>query len=89
MELNMRKDVPVELTWDLSLIYPTEEAMLADAKKLEALSADMEKAYKGRLTDPDTINRCLDQLREVEELALIIDKDPHFRYVADIWYLCD
>ena len=28
MELNKRKDVPVELTWDLSLIYPTEEAML-------------------------------------------------------------
>ena len=30
MELAKRDDVPVELTWDLSLIYPTEEAMLAD-----------------------------------------------------------
>ena len=27
MELAKRDDVPVELTWDLSLIYPTEEAM--------------------------------------------------------------
>ena len=31
MELSKRKDVPVELTWDLSLIYPTEEAMQAVA----------------------------------------------------------
>ncbi len=69
MELKMRKDVPVELTWDLSLIYPSEEAMLADAKKLEALSLEMEKAYKGRLSDPETINRCLDDLREVERLS--------------------
>ena len=26
MSLAMRNEVPVELTWDLSLIYPTEEA---------------------------------------------------------------
>ena len=72
MELNKRKDVPVELTWDLSLIYPTEEAMQADAKKVEALSLEMEKEYPGRLTDPETINRCLDQLREVERIAYLV-----------------
>ena len=59
MELKTRKDVPVEQTWDLSLIYPNEEAMQADAKKLEALSIEMEKTYKDRLTDPETVNRCL------------------------------
>ena len=37
MELAKRDDVPVELTWDLSLIYPTEEAMLADAQKMKEL----------------------------------------------------
>ena len=68
MELKMRKDVPVELTWDLSLIYPNEEAMQEDAKKLEALSFEMEKAYKNRLTDPETVNKCLDELREAERL---------------------
>ena len=71
MELKKRKDVPVELTWDLSLIYSTEEAMLADAEKLRALSIDMEKNYKGRLTDPAAINRCLDDLREVTRLAVL------------------
>ena len=35
MELAKRDDVPVELTWDLSLIYRSEEAMLADAQKMK------------------------------------------------------
>ena len=69
MELNKRKDVPVELTWDLSLIYATEEDMFADSRRLEALSLEMEKEYKGKLTDPQTINRCLDQMREVCRLS--------------------
>ena len=51
MELAKRDDVPVELTWDLSLIYPTEEAMLADAQKMKELSLSMEASYKGNLTD--------------------------------------
>ena len=33
-ELVARKEVPQELTWDLSLIYPDEEAMYADAKQV-------------------------------------------------------
>ena len=33
MELKSRKDVPVELTWDLSSIYVTEEEMSADMEK--------------------------------------------------------
>ena len=41
MELAKRDDVPVELTCDLSLIYPTEEAMLADAQKMKELSLYM------------------------------------------------
>lgn len=38
MELAMRKDVPEELTWDISAIYPTEEALLADSKKMKNLA---------------------------------------------------
>lgn len=56
MELAKRDDVPVELTWDLSLIYPTEEAMLADAQKMKELSLSTEASYKGNLTDAATIN---------------------------------
>lgn len=46
----MRNEVPVELTWDLSLIYPTEEAMYRDVEKMKALCASMEERFKGKLT---------------------------------------
>ena len=72
MELGKRKDVPVELTWDLSLIYPTEEAMQADEKRLDALVDELEKTYKGKLTTAKTINACLDMYCEVERLTMMI-----------------
>lgn len=71
MELAMRKDVPVELTWDLSLIYETEEDMRRDAEKCQALCARMVETYKGKLTTPEAINGCLDDLREVEQLLTL------------------
>ena len=48
-ELLFRKDVKKELTWDLSLIYKDEDALMADAARLESLTAQLEKDYKGRL----------------------------------------
>ena len=39
---------PVELTWDLSLIYPTEEAMYRDVEKMKDLCASMEERFKGK-----------------------------------------
>ena len=71
MELAKRDDVPVELTWDLSLIYPTEEAMLADAQKMKELSLSMEASCKGNLTDAATINHCLDDYQEVYRLITL------------------
>ncbi len=71
MELAKRNDVPVELTWDLSLIYPTEEAMLTDAQKMKALSLSMEESYKGKLTSAAIINQCLDDYQEVYRLITL------------------
>lgn len=68
MELKSRKDVPVELTWDLSSIYATEEEMYADVEKLKALAGHMEAAYKGKLCSPQAINACLDDQRELTRL---------------------
>ena len=36
MELVARKDVPAELTWDLSLIFPDEEAMWKSLEETKA-----------------------------------------------------
>ncbi len=71
MELKSRKDVPEELTWDLSSIYAAEEEMYADVDKLKRLSEHMVQTYKGNLNTPQTINACLDDLRELHRLLTL------------------
>lgn len=70
MELQKRKDIPAELTWDLSAIYETEEAWAADVEKMEALTAKLERDYRGKLNTPEAINACLDILRELYEILM-------------------
>ena len=74
MSLAMRNEVPVELTWDLSLIYPTEEAMYRDVEKMKALCASMEERFKGKLTTPEAICDCLNDLQEMTRLMTLTDR---------------
>ena len=71
MELKSRKDIPTELTWDLSSIYATEEEMYRDVEKLKSLGGRMAADYKGKLDTPRTIDACLDNLRELERLMTL------------------
>ncbi len=70
MELQKRKEIPVELTWDLSAIYPNEAAWKADVEKMELLTTKLEQDYRGKLTTPESINACLDLFRELYELLI-------------------
>jgi len=67
MELAMRKDVPEELKWDLSLLYKDEEAFEADVQKIRDI-ADELKAFKGKLNTAENIVKCLD----LQEQLLIL-----------------
>lgn len=71
MKLAKRSEVPQNLTWDLSLIYPTEEAMYADLEKAKALAEALE-GCKGQLNTAAAINACLDGLREFMRLTTLI-----------------
>ena len=71
MSMPLRKDVDKNLTWDLSLIYPSEEAFLADVEKVKAMSADIVKTFKGKLTDAKAINACLDEMQQMEEILVL------------------
>lgn len=73
MELKSRKDIPAELTWDLSSIYKTESEMNRDIEKVKALSSSILQNYKGKLDTPQSINACLDDFREVERLLILIN----------------
>lgn len=65
MKMIMRKDVPVEETWDLTLMYKDNAAIEADMDTCRAMADRMTEEYKGKLNNPEIINRCLDDMREV------------------------
>ncbi|MBE5935911.1 MAG: oligoendopeptidase F [Lachnospiraceae bacterium] len=69
-ELKSRSEIPEELTWDLSRIYATEEAMLHDMDKISSMCDDIINTYKGNLIDAQTINNCLDAYQELTKLIL-------------------
>lgn len=71
-ELLSRKDVKKELTWDLTLIYKDEAALMADADRLEKLTGEIESLYKGKLGSTETVNKCLDEYREAVGIITLI-----------------
>lgn len=71
-ELRERKDVPVELTWDLSAIYETEELMYADAQRMKAICEEIEKEFKGKLTTPENVNACLLKYQSFCRIATLV-----------------
>ena len=65
MELAARKDVPVEETWDLSLIFPDEKTMW---ETLEQTKADVKRfvdTYAGKLNTAENIVGCLDAMEPI------------------------
>ncbi len=71
MELAARRDVPVEQTWDLSLIYPDEETMWKAAEETKAAVKRFTESYAGKLDTADRIVRCLD---EMEPIRIAMDR---------------
>lgn len=67
-ELKSRKEIPEELTWDLSHIYATEEDMSRDAERMEQLAQEIVEKYKGHLDTPEQIEACVTAYRQVYEL---------------------
>ena len=55
MELLTRKDVPEELTWDLTALYKTEADIKSDVERVSALTDKIESEYKGKLNTPENI----------------------------------
>lgn len=68
MKLNARKDVPVNETWDLSLIFAAEADFEAAVEKAKALADTLEKTHKNALTTPESIAECLALYEELEIL---------------------
>ena len=55
MELASRKDVPVEQTWDLSLIFPDEPSMWEALEQVKAKVKRFVETYAGKLNTAENI----------------------------------
>lgn len=71
-KLLSRAEVPKELTWDLTLIYKSEELMWSDLEECKRIVAHMEETYKGHLDTPENIVACMKELERLNELATLI-----------------
>ena len=92
-ELVSRKEVPVELTWKLEDLYPTEEAMFSALEEALKEAERMEREYRGTLCTPERIAKCLGDFQKVHgvmtlvgnyaELAQSVDyQDAHLQELA-------
>lgn len=83
MELMRRKDVPAELTWDLTALYDDEAKWKADAEKVRLLAEEIERDYKGKLNSAENIQACLDKCRTWMELNERAGNYVHLASEAD------
>lgn len=60
-----RKDVDIALTWDLTPLYDSVDSMKRDVDRILDLAGKLEATFQGKLKDSETINSCLDGLREI------------------------
>ena len=67
MELCARRDVPVEQTWDLSLIYAEEKLMWEELERTKAAVAKLAETYAGRLGTAENIVGCLDEAEKIRQ----------------------
>ncbi len=65
MELCARKDVPVNETWDLSLIYPDEKSMWEALEETKRMVKMLCENYSGKLDAADRIVNCLDDMEPI------------------------
>ena len=65
MELCARKDVPVEETWDLSLIFENEQQMWETLEETKAAVKNVVDTYAGKLNTAENIVGCLDAMEPI------------------------
>lgn len=72
-KLVARKDVPVELTWNLEDLYPNEEEMLKDLERAMNVARQIEVKYRGKLTSPEQIAACMTEYQKVHEAIFMAE----------------
>ena len=69
--LPLRKDVPVNETWDLSALYVSDDAYFKHIDETLALTEQFNNTYLGRITDVTT---ALEALKAASDIFVAIDR---------------
>ena len=78
-----RAEVPVQETWDLSLIYADEAAFQHDVSEMQALTADIATRFQGHLSQPEAICECLRIYQQVLQLMYLTSAYSSLQVEAD------
>ena len=70
-KLKTRAEVPVEETWDLSLIYASQAELERDLARIRELAESMESRWKGQLDRADSIAACMEEVQELKKLETL------------------
>lgn len=73
-----RQDIAVQLTWDTSLIFPTDADYQKGLKAYAQAVTDFEQNYKGQLNQAETI---VEALTAYEKLAILRDQLSHYAFL--------
>lgn len=69
MKLMLRHEVPVDETWDLTLMYKDEAAIYEDVEKMQSISREIVDNYRGKLSQASVICACMEKY---EALAVMM-----------------
>ncbi|MCR5716887.1 MAG: oligoendopeptidase F, partial [Lachnospiraceae bacterium] len=75
----MRNEVDQALTWDLSLIYPTDEALWADVQRMQQQASNMVDTYRGQLKNAEQVLACL---ADYEQVRIIMEHAGSYASLA-------
>lgn len=71
-QLKKRSEVPVELTWDLTALYKSDEEMFEALDEAKKLCDSIVAKYQGKLNTAEAINACYKDYEDWLKIAVIV-----------------
>ncbi len=81
--IKSREEVDINLTWDLSAIFKSEDEFNSTVEEIQVLTDKIENTYKDKLNSPDIINACIDEYKKYLQLRTITSTYAHLLVASD------
>lgn len=81
-QMAARKDIPVELTWDLTGIFRDDAAYDAALAQIAQMADDIENNYKGRIAASADPSAVLASVRDFEQLYILATHAGDYAYLS-------